>query len=47
MLIPEPTGLVCLDCRTDEAGLVWPAATYAQFTSAADLWEITSEAVGS
>lgn len=30
-LIPEPLGLVCLNCETDEAGERWPSATYGRF----------------
>lgn len=30
-LIPEPTGLICLDCETDEAGEHWPIKTYGQY----------------
>lgn len=27
--IPEPVGLVCIDCERDQAGFPWPLATYA------------------
>jgi hypothetical protein len=27
----EPTGLVCLDCHRDEAGLIWPSDPYDQW----------------
>ena len=31
--IPEPVGAVCLDCRTDESGLEWPAEPYDEYRS--------------
>ena len=38
MRIEEPVGLVCLDCRKDQAGLDWPADPYDQWRCATDLW---------
>jgi hypothetical protein len=34
---PEPAGLVCLDCRRDEAGIEWDP-TYDQFLANPELW---------
>lgn len=28
LMIPEPAGLVCLDCRRDQMGFLWPASEY-------------------
>lgn len=41
MRIPEPVGLVCLDCRRDEMGLCWPADPYDGWRCGADLWAAT------
>lgn len=38
MRILEPDGLVCLDCRHDQQGLVWPADPYDQWLCAPELW---------
>jgi len=38
MRIPEPVGLVCLDCRQDQQGLLWPADPYDQWRCAGSLW---------
>lgn len=38
MRIEEPVGLVCLDCRKDQAGLDWPADPCDQWRCAPDLW---------
>lgn len=38
MRIPEPVGLVCLDCRHDQDGLAWPADSYDQWRCATELW---------
>jgi hypothetical protein len=38
MRIPEPIGLVCLDCRKDEAGLLWPVDPYGAWVCGIDLW---------
>jgi hypothetical protein len=35
-LIPEPVGLVCLDCETDEVGERWPLATYGRYLAAGE-----------
>lgn len=40
MRIEEPVGLVCLDCRQDQAGLAWPADPYDRWRCAADLWDV-------
>ncbi len=37
--IAEPAGAVCLDCRKDEAGLVWPAKDYDRFIARPELWK--------
>lgn len=39
MRIPEPDGLVCLDCRHDQRGLVWPADPYDPWRCAVELWQ--------
>lgn len=31
MMIPEPVGTLCLDCRRDEAGIEWPATPYDRY----------------
>jgi hypothetical protein len=40
LALPEPVGRVCLDCRHDESGLVWPAKPYDGFVRAWPDWEV-------
>lgn len=38
MMIAEVTGLVCLDCRADSAGVTWPAQPYNRFLPQPRRW---------
>ena len=38
MTIPEPVGAVCLECRRDAVGLVWPADPYDRYVAHPDMW---------
>ncbi len=39
LTIPEPVGPVCRHCRTDLAGLVWPADPYDGYLAHPELWD--------
>jgi hypothetical protein len=39
MLIPEPDGLLCLDCRRDSSAFVWPADAYDRYLELPDCEE--------
>jgi hypothetical protein len=39
-LIPEPTGLICLDCETDEAAEHWPLSSYGSYLVVGDAGEL-------
>lgn len=38
LAIPEPVGAVCLGCRCDAAGLVWPADPYDRYVAHPEIW---------
>lgn len=45
MVIYEPVGLVCLNCRLDEGGLLWPADPYDRYLPNYDHWVAAGLAV--
>ena len=43
MRLREVSDVVCLGCRRDLAGMVWPAATYDRYRAHLDLWTGVAE----
>lgn len=39
MVISEPVGAVCIGCRRDHAGLLWPAEQYDRYVAHPEIWE--------
>jgi hypothetical protein len=45
MDIPEPVGAVCLECRRDRAGLIWPADPYDRYVGESQRWRSAGQPI--